>query len=1515
MALSSGWHVAHGQAAVLAESLVVAGQAVARLPLPQSLPAGAQWLPAETPLGEILARARVPHGTSGLRLPAVLQGFVEPAADTEALVAALVAGLREADSLDEDAQAVVKFFLTGKPCALAPIAALSAIVGVSRKKFPALCHRAAAALCQLGHARVSRLEAALVGSLPRAHLICYIESVQYDETPLRARIVGDREAEGPAPVPGAGPGPGQIVEAQRIGGDMIVQLGGSKSMQVFASKAAQKIVQTQADIGFVVRIGHRLATITLRPVLALAVVERTTAACLQQQQLSISQVGRAARAFKSQVRAATTDAYSANKAAEASIASVRGAAASGSLHVLCAVHGTAGVYDKTFGLVDSHISGVIRVALSLQNGPAMARFRKCLRAEIASRLEILKGVAPASAVEYKKKVMGVFVRHGGGVVKRRALLALCPNGEWRAPKVQYYVNPQIAGEITDPKVILSHLTNGLVMALASAQPACYNRHRWTGSDIAVDQLAVFEAVHRLLSTTYARFCASFRTGAPAVRLLQLAQDLAEYDGVPGGQQQALELEPEVVAGPPGEAEPAGPVPMGEDADPAAAAAAPQGAQGALDFAAANARERQLALQFLRGGCMGTLVLMRLLMEPLRQYLGKQFERAGEDWEQAEQAKLARAQMAGQSYQRQFRILHVASGEDDSFFSAQLRLVFTNAELWSLMPPSRCTVSMRALAFRCLARMGCAHSKLLRGRHEGYPYKTLCLLSDPGRAAEILAMPDCLLDPWTLALRKEYPTLAGEEVQQVLYSMASLVRVDISHVESRHASIRRMLFGRSVQTHALSFPDLSAQWVFQQHRTRRSRQGARGLPSGPAATGPSAKRGAGARKKVRKTHGDKAKGKRSGHGGAWRAWMRIRTSGQPLRSIDHAGEAAAYRAAAQARTAEYLAAERLGRMATAHGRRTGRHGFGGGAPQHRRSQKRLVEAGLALQLQRWVGDDCVEGSFALAEHARAVEASVESTLAVARRLARLKTKEKAEAKAADLASLETYRATTGAEGVRVLQQALPELAAFPMRGEPAGRGVHISVEMPDPQEMQAATGWVCSHPHASGLAGRLQALWALLHQTLMETDCPEVLGTAAQSRCLAAGVCLCSEEGLEFDRRVNKFRNHVKQVCPMGSRARLDLIEGRLMVRIVGRPVALEDMLAEDGEQTVELWLHIGLHYLSPYEPTFHIVERTADPGEAAPDDRRVYVRSTGEFRRLHEGLAPLRQSSGMWTRWYCLEDADRPVADLKPEPVAFVELPGFRTGKKIWPRAQAAPRQRRAPDPEAEPGPGAEEPQGPDEAEDLASDEDLAEEADDEAPGFMALLEPLLDAFEGEGLLAGPEPERIREAVVGPAAPGGDGSQQLVAMPGSSGPPPPPARPAGRKRPRAGDQLMILLENGSITYFPSNGRFEAKCSVHAGQRCTLTRKGIGEAAGSQAPAGSIRPLGLLAAWLATGVLCDDKESHRDADNLRILSGPEQRLYRYECRQELAGCPGAQDLFDREAIADGEGIEAEPATVR
>ena len=803
-----------------AASMVAAGlrQDASNAGEPRADLGAGQWLTASLTAENARALAKVPHGQrEGLGHPQVLHGFARPPADMEAVAAAAVAHFSDSGQPDEEVQKVVSFFLEGKASAMTSMESLAARLNVARKQLPVLTHRAGSALCLMEQMRSHQLELRLVSSLPRAALVHYIEAVQYDETPLRTRIVGDGAL---AKAKGRPPSAALAVQAllPLVDNTLVLREGQSKSLQVSASGAPQKIVQTRGDVGMVIRLGERLVTLSIRPHFPLAVVEDTSATCLRQLQLSLSRVGRAARAFQQVTRAATTDAFSGNKLAEASIGVERALAGqNSSLHVLCDVHGTAGVYDKTFAPLDPFITGVIRTALSLRTGAAMARFRHCLRLEIASRLEVFEGACPREAVDYKERVVKMFVSHGSKVTTRRALLALCPNGDWRAPKVQFYAD--FRHQFRNRLVVQEHLTSGLVLALASSQPALYNRSKWTGSDIAVDDLGVFEAVHRLLSTTFARFCASFAKGTLAQqKYLKLGAALAAFDA-PQPQEQSAEdaIEAEGDADP--DANVAQPVEADQKSGDKGADTAGEG--GSDVWAQENVKCRRLAMAFLQSRPLGHLVLARLLMEPLRQYMGKQFDRAAEHTTWAARADLADGRLSMPEFLLKSPVVQVALGRDDDFFKAQLSILASRPEMWTVSPPSSHTGLQRALAFRCISRMGCAFQKLIASKHCGYPFQTFRLLADPSLSESVKKAPECLLDQWTKSLRNKYPDMAGEEFTHVLYSVASLLKLDITNIESRHASVRRLLVSRSVQTHPMAFIDLSAQFLCQQFRTSRS----------------------------------------------------------------------------------------------------------------------------------------------------------------------------------------------------------------------------------------------------------------------------------------------------------------------------------------------------------------------------------------------------------------------------------------------------------------------------------------------------------------------------------------------------------------------------------------------------------------------------------------------------------------------------------------------------------------------
>ena len=1069
----------------------------------------------------------------------VVAGFALAPTDMGATVGALMSFADSGDIVvQENLHRISEFLFSDTATTLASTRALAARLRVSRFTLPAFVHRLAAATDHLERARALSIETKLVVGLPRAMLIHYVESAQYDETPLRTRVVGDR---GPSGQPGSQLAlpTDLLARADASSSQVALRIGQSKTLAVSASSAPQKIVQSQGELGMLVRLGEKFVALTLRMHYPLAIVESTTGAVMKHLALAQSRVGPASRAFKGITRAVTTDAASSNKSAEASIGVERQQDHMGSvLHILCEVHATAGIYSKTFRLVDSHITGIIRTALSLRTGAAMARFRACLKAEIASRMVIKTGRTTPEAMRYKQNLLHLCVTNGARATTKRALLALCPNGDWRKSEIEYFRNLE-DGALSDREVILEHVTSGLVLALSSAQPSVYNRSKWTGCDIAVDELCIFEGVHALLSTTYARFCASTCTGAAAASLRALGVSLGKADCIEAPELATEDIARYIVEIPEGSNRDVESVP-----DAGGSSGPGDSSEVSIDAAAkANAVERRLAMSFLRERPLGILLMIRILMEPLRRYLVSQFKRASESDRHQREAIAASAMATHTQQLRMLPVVQVAEGADDVEFRARLFACADLPGLWSLTPPRFHTGKNRALAFRLISRQGCAFHKLAAARHQNYPFQTFRILVDPAISQAVVDSPACLLDKWTLGLRKKYPDMASDELKHVLYIVASLLKLDISHVESRHAPVRRMLYNKSVHTHKMEVGDLSAQWVFQQVRTHTRADDKRGHEHRPPHLLQKGKEKQ-KKKKRKQEKNQKRKKKAAGFGGAWRAWVRMFARGYStgFGKIDMARIAEAYRHAKAASSDEYMRAVRVGRAAFMQRRIWGQPGFGKPPAQARRSRVSLRRWCLRLQLHGWGRDDASR-SLALADHALAERLSVADAVGLARLSKRLQAEGVARQRVEAERALRVWQSTEGEATVREVKAAMPELASLPLQATPSPIGAHVCVQAPSHDDTFGAVAWAMHHAKQFGLASRLQKGWEMLHHPIMHSDCPPVPPAPDDTACLAAGMCICSEAGVLFQKRINKFINFMKQSIPHRSDKKTALVDG------------------------------------------------------------------------------------------------------------------------------------------------------------------------------------------------------------------------------------------------------------------------------------------------------------------------------------------------------------------------------------
>ena len=451
---------------------------------------------------------------------------------------------------------------------------------------------------------------------------CVIESVRYDGTPMKAKTRDNAAS----------------VHAQSAHEDgilaLVAPIFNASSLRTWVpelgvrtdtNSAASKIVQTGSVFGCLLDVGGKFVLIASSVIVChLQVLERCTAQCMHQALMQHSVANQVANTFEDKVRTAATDQNSANIVCEKSILCENELRGWLGIHNFCDVHTTARVFKRVFGLVQDDIRGLVRHSLSLGIAAEMNKFRRALRAEIRHRgVRVLRGQAPLDAQRHRQFMMHLFVSRGKNLVPKRALLSLLPNGDWRSYELQMYIGD--ASEISKERAE-AIFCNGLVTALAGCMFATYPQHRWLGCDISVDQCGVLEMVHGLGSSSYLRYMNMFHGGKID---LQLAAPEYGTPSLPA-------LMCEADAGEDSDA---------EDSDEAGRVgdkAAEPDAQ--TDLAKTNSKSRKIATAWWRSKPLGSLIIIRMVMEPLREMLGKQMWTAGEQWSRAELCSAAMAKL-------------------------------------------------------------------------------------------------------------------------------------------------------------------------------------------------------------------------------------------------------------------------------------------------------------------------------------------------------------------------------------------------------------------------------------------------------------------------------------------------------------------------------------------------------------------------------------------------------------------------------------------------------------------------------------------------------------------------------------------------------------------------------------------------------------------------------------------------------------------------------------------------------
>ncbi len=242
------------------------------------------------------------------------------------------------------------------------------------------------------------------------------------------------------------------------------------------------------------------------------------------------------------------------------------------------------------------------------------------------------------------------------------------------------------------------------------------------------------------------------------------------------------------------------------------------------WAAENSKDRQLAWQWLSTQPLPQLMRLRSAIKPLLNLMHCQLDMSGRKWELARGSKVAAKILTdgvAPLGSRDYRISVAAGLVLENQFFTQLGEMWHGSFHWQSFPDQSLTLKFNALAFRLISRQGALVHQLLKHSHEMFHVKVFKLLNDPGLAQQLIdTTPECMRGPWGEELLRMHPGLSGLELQQKLCLMAQTCTLDMAEIEARHASIRRRLVSRSVQTHCLNILDASTEWYFQQMRTSR-----------------------------------------------------------------------------------------------------------------------------------------------------------------------------------------------------------------------------------------------------------------------------------------------------------------------------------------------------------------------------------------------------------------------------------------------------------------------------------------------------------------------------------------------------------------------------------------------------------------------------------------------------------------------------------------------------------------------
>ena len=502
------------------------------------------------------------------------------------------------------------------------------------------------------------------------------------------------------------------------------------------------------------------------------------------------------------------------------------------LHTKCKVHKAATMKQLVMEL-DPAMKDIKHMVLALRATNGLRSFRRVVRDYIVGNLEIRFGKYPLPHVLRNNSAkLDVFYPPDSSVDKmRRATLLSFANTSWEVKGTIGHDTPRVGLDMQEQEKMKLWIANRLTAALVGSGPGAFPGRNWTGAESAPSWIGVLDLVHGLLPICFLRWHAS------ALGTKDIKGDVGKV--VERGEDAAgLAVED---ADEPMVAQPGGGEVVDEEQEEEVRGDVPEHEIQRKE----NERFRRTALSWMssRRCVVAEMARVRLVLEPLRKYVGNLLFEAGQEWDKAEMRRAFNGLAEGSpSTPRSYRFLNSYKCTWENGLLDDAFACLFSEEFWATIPRCARTTDMEQITCRQFVRT-CCKAYNLKQEHLGYPWVLFGLLDDDTGAllAQIKADKKCLRDEWSQEFVDFYGAsgLGGARCIADLRATALMGREETVQIELRHAHNRRHLVARSVQVRKLDVNALNCSQILRFFKGIAKRAGccSRSTPPSPSTSKP------------------------------------------------------------------------------------------------------------------------------------------------------------------------------------------------------------------------------------------------------------------------------------------------------------------------------------------------------------------------------------------------------------------------------------------------------------------------------------------------------------------------------------------------------------------------------------------------------------------------------------------------------------------------------------------------------